>query len=85
MENKGSKLFTRTVLRYFAEGLIIAIVAYYVPIYFKSSLRKPTIGEIVSIASTASMTMLILDYFSPYTGVGTRFGVGFASGSKIAA
>jgi hypothetical protein len=52
------------LVKYVTEGIIIALASYYVPIFFKTSLRKPTLNEIISIAITASLTLLILDIYN---------------------
>jgi CRISPR/Cas system CMR subunit Cmr6 (Cas7 group RAMP superfamily) len=40
-------------------------------------ISSQVLNEVFSIASTASLTMLILDYFSEPTGVGARLGAGY--------
>lgn len=52
------------VKKYMIQGLVIALVAYYVPIKFKTSLRKPNLMEVFGISVTAAMTMFILDSFT---------------------
>ena len=75
--------FIRLTLKYFIEGMVIAVCAYYIPLMFKSSLRKPTFNEIFSIGLTASLTMLILDSFSETTSMGLRLGAGFGIGKNL--
>jgi hypothetical protein len=73
----------RLILKYVIEGLIITITAYYIPIMYKTSLRKPTFNEIFSIGLTASLTMLLLDIFANNIGVGVRLGAGLGIGQKL--
>ena len=75
--------FIRMVLKYAIEGLIIAIAAYYIPLMYKTSLRTPTFNEIFSIGLTASLTMVVLDFFSNQTAIGARLGVGLGIGNKL--
>lgn len=83
MDQENRNTFIKTSVKYLLEGFVIALCAFYVPIFFKSSLRKPTIKEVISIALTASLTMIILDMFSQRTASGARIGTGFAIGTKI--
>lgn len=69
-------------LKYIIQGIAIAIVAYYIPLIYKRSLRKPTFNEVFLIATTAALSMYILDYFTtigPYA----KLGVGFELGREI--
>jgi hypothetical protein len=75
--------FVKLVLRYILEGLIITLTAYYIPLMYKTSLRKPTFNEIFSIGLTASLTMIILDFFSKSTAVGLRLGAGLGIGKNL--
>ena len=84
-QNKNIVLtnFIRLILKYALEGLIIAVAAYYIPLLYKTSLRKPTFNEIFSIGLTASITMIILDLFSRRTGLGLRLGAGLGIGKNL--
>lgn len=84
-QNKNITLtnFIRLILRYVLLGIIIAITAYYIPLLYKTSLRKPTFNEIFSIGLTASLTMIILDFFSKQTAIGARLGVGLGIGKTL--
>jgi len=75
--------FVKLILKYVLEGVIIAVCAYYIPVFFKNSLRKPTLNEIFSIALTASLTMLLLDLFAEKVGTGARIGAGFGIGNRF--
>ena len=79
----NSTLFVKLILKYVLKGAIIAVCAYYIPVFFKNSLRKPTLNEIFSIALTASMTMLLLDLFAGKVGAAARIGAGFGIGQKL--
>jgi hypothetical protein len=71
------------VSRYLLQGLAIALAAYYVPIMYKTSLRKPTFQEIFLISITAAFTMFLLDQFIEPVGVGAKLGAGFTIGQKL--
>lgn len=79
----NSVLIVKLILKYIVEGVIIAVCAYYIPVFFKNSLRKPTLSEMFSIALTASMTMLLLDLFAEKVGAGARIGAGFGIGNNL--
>lgn len=69
--------------KYILQGLAIALAAYYVPLMYKTSLRKPTFNEIFLISITAAFTMFILDQFTASVGFGARLGAGFTIGQKL--
>jgi hypothetical protein len=71
MEGLGKNL-----LKYFLEGLAVALAAYYIP------KRNNTLAEVVMIAATAGVTFLILDMFAPAIGSGARLGAGIGIGFK---
>jgi len=75
--------FLKLILKYILEGLIITLTAYYIPLMYKTSLRKPTFNEIFSIGLTASLTMVILDAFSKSTAFGVRLGAGLGIGKNL--
>jgi hypothetical protein len=83
MIKENTKNMLKIVLRYVLQGFAIAIAAYYIPVMYKTSLRKPTVSEIFSIALTAALTMFILDYFISEAGIGARLGVGFTIGKNL--
>lgn len=76
------KKVLQIALKYIIQGIAIAIVAYYVPLLLKHSLRKPTFNEILLISLTASISMYILDYFTNM-GEFARLGMGFAMGQEV--
>lgn len=66
-------------LKYIIQGIAIAIVAYYIPLLYKRSLRKPTFNEVFLIATTAALSMYILDNYTtigPYANLGIGFELG---------
>jgi hypothetical protein len=69
--------------KYILQGLAIAVAAYYVPLMYKTSLRKPTFNEIFLISLTAAFTMFILDQFTAPVGFGAKLGAGFTIGQKL--
>lgn len=77
-----STLF-KIAIKYILQGIVIAIAAYYIPIMYKTSLRKPTFNEIFSISITAAFTMFILDYFISEVGFGAKLGAGFTIGQNL--
>jgi len=77
------KMTSELILRYMLQGFAIAFAAYYVPVMYKTSLRKPTFREIMMIAITAAFTMFILDMFIPPVGFGAKLGAGFTIGKRL--
>ena len=65
------------IIKYLIEGIVVAIVAYY--------LTKKTykVSEITSIGVVAALTFAILDYFSPSIGSSARLGSGFGIGANV--
>lgn len=84
-EEQQSKVakFIKIIIKYLLQGFAVAIAAYYIPVMFKTSLRKPTVQEITSIGLTASLTMLVLDFVSGDIGNAVKFGSGFTIGSNL--
>lgn len=81
--DKESNTLLKISIKYILQGLAIAIAAYYVPVMYKTSLRKPTLNEILSISVIASITMFILDYFIAEAGIGAKLGAGFSIGQNL--
>ena len=77
------KVILQIASKYIIQGLAIAIAAYYIPVTYKTSLRKPTFNEIFLISITAAFTMFILDYFTEGLGLGAKLGTGFAIGQNL--
>jgi len=66
----------KSLLKYFLEGLAVALAAFYIP------KRKMTFSEVIMIAVTAGVTFLVLDLFAPAVGNGARLGAGLGIGFK---
>lgn len=75
METEKNNVF-EIVIKYMLQGLVIAIIAYYVTVMYKRRLRKPTINEIFYISITAAFTMYLLDYFIEER-IGAKLRAGF--------
>lgn len=63
--------------KYLVEGIVVAIVAYYIP------KKTNDIRQVIAIGVTAALTFALLDYFSPSIGASSRFGAGFGIGSNV--
>lgn len=69
----------RRAIKYFLEGLAVALAGYFVP-----TRKKLATDEIFMIAMTAAVTFAILDTFSPSIGGAARVGSGFGFGAHLA-
>ena len=67
----------KRVIKYFVEGLMVAIACYAIP---KASLKLDEIGL---IALTAAATFSILDTYVPTMGDSARQGAGLGIGLKL--
>lgn len=67
------------MIKYFIEGLAIAVVAYVIPN------RKTRIADFALIAVVAAISLMVLDTFSPDVGASARFGTGAAIGYNLVA
>lgn len=65
---------TRSLFKYFLEGIAVALAAYYIP------RKKVGVAEVAMIAVTAGLTFMVLDMFSPSVGSGARLGAGLGIG-----
>jgi hypothetical protein len=65
------------IVKYLIEGLAVGAAAWAV------GRRKLKMEEVVIIAITAAVTLIILDTFSSQIGDSTRLGAGVALGAKI--
>jgi hypothetical protein len=70
-------------IKYIIEGLVMVIVAFYIPTLYKTSLRKPTLQEIFTLGLVAALSMMVLDYVSDRAALGARFGAGFTIGRNL--
>lgn len=69
--------FLSNLFKYLIEGLVVALVAYYIP-------KKTTdIKSIITIGVVAALTFALLDYFAPAVGSSSRLGAGFGIGSNL--
>ena len=64
------------LIKYFLEGLAVAVVAYWLP-------GKLKISEIGMISLTAMATFAILDIYAPSVGASARTGAGFGIGAGL--
>jgi len=67
----------KRIIKYFVEGLMVAIAAYAIP---QKSLN---LEEIFLIALIAAATFSILDTYIPSMGMTARTGAGFGIGANI--
>jgi hypothetical protein len=65
------------IVKYLIEGLAVGAAAYAV------GHKKLKMNDIVVIAITAAVVLIILDTFSAQIGDSTRLGAGVALGAKI--
>lgn len=70
-------------IKYLIEGLAMVLVAFYIPLLYKTSLRKPTFNEIMYLALISALSMMILDYVSDKAALGARLGSGFIIGRNL--
>lgn len=70
-------------IKYIIEGLVMVLVAFYIPTLYKTSLRKPTFQEIFTLGLVAALSMMILDYVSDRAALGARLGAGFTIGRNL--
>jgi hypothetical protein len=67
----------KRALKYFVEGLIVALAAYVIPN------RRLRVDEVLLIALTAAATFSILDTYLPSLAVSARSGAGFGIGANL--
>jgi hypothetical protein len=67
----------KRALKYFVEGLIVAIAAFVIPS------RRLKLDECLLIALTAAATFSILDTYLPGIAVSARSGAGFGIGANL--
>lgn len=65
------------IFKYFLEGLVVAIAAFYMPG------RKPNADEVIIIGLIAAATFAVLDLFAPSIGQSVRQGAGFGVGANL--
>ena len=66
------------LVKYFLEGLAVAVAAYFIP-----KRNEISFNEVIFIALSAAATFAILDIFAPSIGDGARKGAGFGTGARM--
>ena len=69
----------KRAIKYFIEGLMVAIVAYVLP----PEKRSLKFEEVAIIGLMAAATFSILDTFIPTMGASARSGAGFGIGANL--
>ena len=67
----------KRALKYFVEGLIVALAAYVIPS------KRLRVDETLLIALVAAATFSILDTYLPSLAVSARSGAGFGIGANL--
>ena len=67
----------KRALKYFIEGIIVALAAYVIPS------KRLRLDECALIALTAAATFSILDTYLPSLAVSARSGAGFGIGANL--
>ncbi|ALH23108.1 hypothetical protein ceV_202 [Chrysochromulina ericina virus CeV-01B] len=67
----------KRALKYFVEGLIVALAAYVIPS------KRLRLDETLLIALVAAATFSILDTYLPSLAVSARSGAGFGIGANL--
>jgi len=67
----------KRAVKYLIEGLVVAVVAYYVP------QKKMGLEEVAMVAFVAAATFALLDMFAPSISVAARQGAGFGIGANL--
>ena len=67
----------KRAVKYFVEGAMVAIAAFYIP------RRKMSWEEVLMIALTAAATFALLDMYAPNTATTARQGAGFGIGANL--
>ena len=67
----------KRALKYFVEGLIVALAAYVIPA------KRLKLDETLLIALVAAATFSILDTYLPSLAVSARSGAGFGIGANL--
>jgi ABC-type Co2+ transport system permease subunit len=71
-----TELVTR-VVKYFLEGLAVALAMVIIP------QKKLNLEEILAVAIIAAVTFVLLDLLAPSIGLTARQGAGFGLGAKL--
>ena len=71
------KEIVKRAFKYFVEGAMVAIAAFYIP------QRNMNLEEVAMIALTAAATFALLDMYAPSVGLTARQGAGFGIGAGL--
>jgi|TARA_X000000368_G_scaffold417323_1_gene413387 hypothetical protein len=77
--NTGMNELVKRAIKYFIEGLMVAIVAFVIP----PEKRSLKLEEVAIIGLMAAATFSILDTFIPSMGASARSGAGFGIGANL--
>ena len=69
----------KRAIKYFIEGLMVAVVAFVIP----PEKRSLKLEEVAIIGLMAAATFSILDTFIPSMGASARSGAGFGIGANL--
>ena len=75
--NFDVKEIFKRAMKYFVEGGMVALAAYFIPA------KKMGLDEILIIALTAAATFALLDMYAPSIGLTARQGAGFGIGANM--
>ena len=73
--------FLKRLVKYLMEGVVVAVVAYYLPSWGKKG--GPDMNDVFLIATTAALTFALIDTFMPSLSASTRLGAGFGVGGNL--
>lgn len=77
MLNLDVQEIVKRIVKYFIEGIMVAIAAFVIP---QKTLK---LDEIMLIALTAAATFSILDTYVPSLAISARSGAGFGIGANL--
>jgi len=77
--NSGMNELVKRAIKYFIEGLMVAVVAFVIP----PEKRSLKLEEVAIIGLMAAATFSILDTFIPSMGASARSGAGFGIGANL--
>ena len=73
----------KRIAKYFVEGAMVAIAAYFIPRRGKGGSSLLSWEEVLMIALTAAATFALLDMYAPSVGHTARQGAGFGIGAGL--
>lgn len=77
------KEIVKRIVKYFVEGTMVAIAAYFIPRRGKAGGSMLNWEEVLMIALTAAATFALLDMYAPSVGHTARQGAGFGIGAGL--